>query len=55
MTIEEVEHTKTQEESPQAIEICERFYKTSLNELYRVAFRKNIYRSLAQMQADVGV
>jgi hypothetical protein len=33
--------------------ICERFHKTALNEFYRVAFRKKVYRSLAELQADL--
>jgi hypothetical protein len=32
-------------DEPRAITngICERFHKTALNELYRVAFRKKVY------------
>ena len=33
--------------------ICERFHKTVLNEFYRVAFRKKVYRSLDELQADL--
>src|SRR5262249_47726624 len=39
--------------SPQTNGICERFHKTMLNEFYRVAFRKKIYTSLEQLQADL--
>jgi transposase InsO family protein len=30
---------------PQTNGICERFHKTALNEFYRVAFRKKVYRA----------
>ena len=33
--------------------ICERFHKTVLDEFYRVAFRKKLYRSLDELQADL--
>jgi hypothetical protein len=33
--------------------IVERFHKTVLNEFYRVAFRKKIYRSIPELQADL--
>ena len=33
--------------------IAERFHKTVLNEFYRVAFRKKIYRSIEQLQRDL--
>jgi transposase InsO family protein len=39
--------------SPQTNGICERFHKTILNEFYRVAFRKKIYSSLDELQADL--
>ena len=33
--------------------IVERFHKTVLNEFYRVAFRRKIYRSTAELQEDL--
>jgi hypothetical protein len=33
--------------------ICERFHRTVLDEFYRVAFRKKIYRSIDELQADL--
>src|SRR5260370_25427715 len=39
--------------SPQTNGICERFHKTALNEFYRVAFRKKVYRSIDELQADL--
>jgi len=53
LAIEDVDHTRTKTKSPQTNGICERFHKTVLNEFYRVAFRKKIYRSLAELQADL--
>lgn len=53
LAIEDIEHTKTKTKSPQTNGICERFNKTLLNEFYRVAFRKKLYRSLDELQADL--
>jgi hypothetical protein len=33
--------------------MCERFYKTVLNEFYRVAFRKKLYHSVDELQVDL--
>jgi transposase InsO family protein len=33
--------------------ICERFHRTVLDEFYRIAFRKKIYRTLDELQADL--
>jgi Integrase core domain len=33
--------------------IAERFHKTVLDEFYRVAFRKKIYGSIAELQSDL--
>ena len=33
--------------------IVERFHKTMLDEFYRIAFRKKIYGSIAELQADL--
>jgi hypothetical protein len=33
--------------------IVERFHKTVLDEFYRVAFRKRIYGSIAELQEDL--
>ena len=35
--------------------IRERFHKTVLNEFYRVAFRKKVYRFIDELQADLDV
>jgi hypothetical protein len=44
---------RTKTKSPQTNGICERFHKTALNEFYRVAFRKKVYRSIDDLQADL--
>ena len=33
--------------------ICERFHKTILEEFYQIAFRKKIYETLEELQADL--
>lgn len=48
-----IEHTKTKARHPQTNGICERFHKTILNEFYRVAFRRNLYQSLDELQVDL--
>ena len=53
LAVEAIEHTRTKTKSPQTNGICERFHKTLLNEFYRVAFRKKIYRTLEEVQADL--
>jgi Integrase core domain len=39
--------------SPQTNGICERFHRTVLDEFYRVAFRKKIYHTIDELQADL--
>ena len=53
LAIENIDHTRTKTKSPQTNGICERFHKTVLNEFYRVMFRKKLYRSLEELQADL--
>ena len=55
LAIEDIDHTKTKARSPQTNGICERFHKTILQEFYQVAFRKKIYKTLEELQADVDV
>ena len=44
LAIEDIDHSRTKTKSPQTNGICERFHKTMLDEFYRVAFRKKLYR-----------
>lgn len=53
LAIEDVDHTKTKAKSRQTNGICERFDKTILNEFYQIAFRKKLYQTLEELQADV--
>jgi transposase InsO family protein len=53
LAVENIDHTRTKTRHPQTNGICERFHKTMLNEFYRVTFRKKIYRTLAELQADL--
>ncbi len=55
LAVENIDHSRTRVKSPQSNGICERFQKTVLNEFYQVAFRKKIYSSIEELQADVDV
>ena len=51
----DIDHTRTKAKSPQTNGICERFHRTVLDEFYRVAFRKKIYTSIEDLQADLDI
>ena len=53
LALEQIEHTKTKARSPQTNGICERFHRTIGEEFYQVAFRKTLYTSIEQLQADL--
>ena len=53
LSIEDIDHSKTRARSPQTNGICERFHKTILQEFYQVAFRKKVYNTLDELQADL--
>ena len=53
LAINNIEHTKTKVRSPKTNGICERFHRTILDEFYRVTFRRKIYQSLEELQADL--
>ena len=53
LAVEDVDHSRTKTKSPQTNGICERFHRTVLDEFYRVAFRKKIYRNIDELQADL--
>lgn len=55
LAIEDIDHSRTKTKSPQTSGICQRFHKTVLNEFYRVAFRKRVYRSIGELQANLDV
>lgn len=52
LAIENVDHSKTKAKHPQTNGICERFHRTMQDEFYAVAFRKKIYNTLEELQAD---
>lgn len=53
LTIEDISHTKTKAKSPQTNGICERFHRTQQDEFYAIAFRKKMYGSVDEIQADL--
>jgi transposase InsO family protein len=53
LAVEDIDHSRTKARSPQTNGICERFHKTVLQEFYQVAFRKRIYTTIEQLQADL--
>jgi transposase InsO family protein len=53
LAVEDIDHTRTKTRSPQTNGICERFHRTVLDEFYRVAFRKKIYRTIEELQTDL--
>ena len=53
LAVENIDHSRTKAKSPQTNGICERFHKTVLDEFYRVAFRKRIYQTIGELQADL--
>ncbi len=67
LAINDIDHTKTKVKSPQSETvkqsiqwidcrsngICERFHKTILQEFYQVAFRKKLFETIEQLQADL--
>lgn len=54
LAVENCDRTRTKIRHPQTNGICERFHKTMLNEFDRVAFRKKVYRTAEELQADLG-
>lgn len=53
LDVEDIEHTRTKVKHPQTNGICERFHKTIQHEFYATAFRRTVYSSIAQLQADL--
>jgi transposase InsO family protein len=53
LAIRQIEHRRTDVASPQTNGFCERFHRTGKEEFFQVAFRKTLYESLAQLQADL--
>jgi transposase InsO family protein len=53
LAVEDIDHSRTKTKSPQTNGICERFHRTVLDEFYQIAFRKKIYRTIDELQADL--
>ena len=53
LAIEDIDHSRTKAHHPQTNGICERFHKTMLDEFYSVAFRKKVYATIEELQADM--
>jgi hypothetical protein len=53
LAVEDIDRTHTRARSPQTNGMCERFHKTDQDEFYSVAFRKKLYTSLDELQADL--
>ena len=55
LALENIDHSRTKAHSPQTNGICERFHRTMQNEFYSIAFRKKLYGSLEELQADADI
>jgi transposase InsO family protein len=55
LDLENIEHTRTKTKHPQTNGICERFHQTIQNEFYASVFRRKLYHSIEEIQADVDV
>ena len=53
--INDIEHSRTKARHPQTNGITERFNQTLLDEFYTVYFRKKVYASLVEIQADLDI
>ena len=53
LAVENIDHSKTKVRHPQTNGICERFHRTMKEEFYDITFRKKIYHSLEELQANV--
>ena len=53
LVISQVRHRRTEVRSPETNGFCERFHRTVKEEFFSVAFRKTLYESVEQLQADL--
>jgi transposase InsO family protein len=51
--LSDIDHTKTKVRHPQTNGCTERLNQTILDEFYKVAFRKKVYKSLEEIQVDL--
>ncbi len=55
LALNDIDHTKTKAASRHTNGICERFHKTILQEFYQITFRKKLYSTIEELQADLDV
>jgi transposase InsO family protein len=55
LTLNDTDHTKLKVRHPQTNGISERFHKMISQEFYQVAFRRKIYISIDELQADLDI
>src|SRR5262245_58915959 len=53
LAVEDIDHSRTKTKSRQTNGIASASTKPVLNEFYRVAFRKKVYRAINELQADL--
>lgn len=53
LDLEDIDHSRTKAKSPQTNGICERFHRTIQEEFYSIVFRKKIFRSIEELQAEL--
>lgn len=53
LAVENIDHSKTKARSPQTNGICERFHRTMKQEFYDIIFRKKLFQSVEELQAEV--
>ena len=53
LTIQQIEHRRTQIGSPETSGFCERLHRTVKEEFFAVAFRRTLYESVDQLQRDL--
>jgi hypothetical protein len=53
LDLEGIEHSKTKVKRPQSNGICERFHRTIQDEFYAISFRKKLYSTIEELQADL--
>ena len=53
LAVEDLDQTRTKARSPQTNGVVERFHKTMLDEFYRIVFRKEVYVTVNELQAEL--
>nr|NGY95886.1 hypothetical protein [Neochlamydia sp. AcF84] len=53
LAIEDTDHSRTKARRPQTNRICERFHQTIQNGFYAIAFRKEVFKNVEELQEDV--